>query len=263
MPQTALETASVALLGFFTVGYFVLAGADLGLGMVLPYLGRDPSERRLVLAAIGPFFLGSEVWLVAAAGVFIGCFPALEGELFQGQFAVLVPLLTGWTVRDAGLWWRRYGESPRWRAVADGLVPAGSWAVALSWGALLAGLLTGPPVQPADGPLGLLTALAVAGLFAAHGLAFGAVRLTGKPYERAHRMTGRGGRRGRPTLALTALVMGVLPAAAGARLPFAESVVPGPVLGLLVPVLLAMTPLLVAAQVWMWRTFSGRVAAGP
>ncbi|WP_258036002.1 cytochrome d ubiquinol oxidase subunit II, partial [Streptomyces fradiae] len=99
----SVETLAVALLGFYATGYFVLAGADIGTGMVAPYLGRTDRERRLVIASFAPFLLGNEVWLVATAGVFVGCFPVLEGELLTGQFAVVVPLLAGWVVRDAGL----------------------------------------------------------------------------------------------------------------------------------------------------------------
>ncbi|HZG02163.1 MAG TPA: cytochrome d ubiquinol oxidase subunit II [Streptomyces sp.] len=255
-----MEILAAALLGFFTVGYLVLGGADLGVGMLLPWLGRDGRERRLVLAAIAPFFLGNEVWLVAAAGVFIGCFPALEGELFSGQSAVLVPLLAGWIVRDAGLWWRGRTPYRAWRAACDGMVVAGSWTAALSWGRLFAGLLTGDPAEPATGPAAVLTSLGVALLFAAHGLAFGALRLTGPPYERARLPTGRTG--GWQTFALTSLVMAALPLAAGARLPLAGSAATGPALGLLVTALLVVTPPLVAAQVWLWRVFRGRVT-GP
>lgn len=252
-----METLAVALLGFFTAGYLVLGGADLGVGMLLPYLGRDGNERRLVLAAIAPFFLGNEVWLIAAAGVFVGCFPALEGELFSGQFTVLVPLLVGWMVRDAGLWWRGRAAYGAWHAVCDGMVVAGSWTAALSWGWLLAGLLTGDPAEPATGPAAVLTAPGVAVLFAVHGLAFGSLRLTGGPHRRARQPVGRTGER--QTFALTALAMAALPIAAGVRLPLADTAARGPVLGLLVPVLLAVTPLLVAAQVWLWRVFRGRV----
>ncbi|GAA2387373.1 hypothetical protein GCM10010420_08000 [Streptomyces glaucosporus] len=255
-----METLAAALLGLFTAGYLVLGGADLGVGMLLPRLGRDGSERRLVLAAIAPFFLGNEVWLVAAAGVFIGCFPALEGDLFSGQFAVLVALLTGWIVRDAGLWWRGRAAHRAWHALCDGMVTAGSWAAALSWGWLLAGVLTGDPAEPAGGPAAALTALGVTALFAAHGVAFAALRLTGPPYERARRHTGRTG--GPGTFTLTSAAMAALPLAAGARLPLADTAAQGPVLGLLVPALLAVTPLLLAAQVWLWWTFRGRVT-GP
>ncbi|WP_031508091.1 cytochrome d ubiquinol oxidase subunit II [Streptomyces megasporus] len=255
-----MEILAAALLGFFTVGYLVLGGADLGVGMLLPHLGRDGRERRLVLAAIAPFFLGNEVWLIAAAGVFIGCFPALEGDLFGGQFAVLVPLLAGWVVRDAGLWWRGRAAHRAWHALCDGMVTVGSWAAALSWGWLLAGLLTGDPTGPAGGPAAVLTALGVAALFAVHGMAFAALRLTGPPHERVRSSTGRAG--GAGTFALTSAAMAVLPLAAGARLPLTDTAAHGPVLGLLVPALLAVTPLLVAAQAWLWWTFRGRVT-GP
>lgn len=261
MPQTVLETLAAGLLGFFTVGWSVLAGADLGLGMVLPYLARGPHERRLAVAAVVPFFLGSEVWLVAAAGVFTGCFTVLEGELFQGHAMVLIPLLAGWMLRDTGLWWHVNGQPRGGRrgglALGDWLVTGGSWAVALSWGWLLAGLFAGTPGHVAGGFPAALTALGVAALFAAHGLAFGALRLTGGPRERARRLTVRalGPRR---ALAVTGLAMAVLPPAAGARLPLAESAVTEPVLGLLVPALLAVLPLLLAAQVWMWRSFTRR-----
>lgn len=67
-----MDTLAVCLLAFFATGYFVLAGADIGTGMVLPYLGGSDGERRLVIASFAPFFLGNEVWLVATAGVLVG-----------------------------------------------------------------------------------------------------------------------------------------------------------------------------------------------
>ena len=66
-----METFAYALLGLFGIGYFVLGGADIGVGMLLPFLGRD---RRLTIAAIAPFFLGNEVWLVATAGLLTAAF---------------------------------------------------------------------------------------------------------------------------------------------------------------------------------------------
>ncbi|MGW8359660.1 cytochrome d ubiquinol oxidase subunit II [Streptomyces wedmorensis] len=253
-----METLSIALLAFFAAGWFVLAGADIGTGMLTPWLGRDDRERRLVLASFAPFFLGNEVWLVAAAGVLVGCFPALEGELLSGQFPVLVALLTGWIVRDAGLWSRGRGPGPRWRAGCDTAVTCGSWTVALSWGWLLAALLTGRPYAPATGPTAALTALAVAALFAAHGLGFATIRLTGPPYERARRLVGR---TGRPwwSFAFTGVLLAGLPLAAGTALPLAGRTAAPTTLTLLVPALLVVTPLLVAVQAWTWHAFRHRV----
>ncbi|MGW8765285.1 cytochrome d ubiquinol oxidase subunit II [Streptomyces sp. NPDC055815] len=256
-----METLAIALLAFFAVGWFVLAGADIGTGMLAPWLGRNDRERRLVLASFAPFFLGNEVWLVAAAGVLVGCFPALEGELLSGQFPVFVALLTGWILRDAGLWSRGRGPGPRWRAGCDAAVACGSWTVALSWGWLLAALLTGHPYAPATGPTALLTALAVAALFAAHGLGFAALRLTDVPYERARLLVGRAGRPWQ-SFALTGTLLAGLPLWAGSALPLAGRTASPATLGLLVPALLVVTPLLVTVQAWIWHAFRHRVT-GP
>ncbi|MFI6942644.1 cytochrome d ubiquinol oxidase subunit II [Streptomyces sp. NPDC050418] len=259
-----METLAIALLGFFAAGYFVLAGADIGTGMLAPYLGRTDRERRLVIASFAPFFLGNEVWLVATAGLLIGCFPDLEGELLSGQFPVVVALLAGWIVRDMGLWLRgrvgghpgESGDGRTWRLVCDTAVAGGSWAVALAWGWLLAGLFSGSLDAPANGPVAALTALAVAALFAAHGLGFAVLRLTGDPYARARVLVGRTARAWQ-SFALTAALMAALPLLAGLRLPLTESA--GSSIDLLVPALLVVTPLLVAVQAWMWHTFRGRV----
>ncbi|WP_415949312.1 cytochrome d ubiquinol oxidase subunit II [Streptomyces sp. KLOTTS4A1] len=292
-----METLAIALLGFFAVGYFVLAGADIGTGMLAPYLGRSDRERRLVIASFAPFFLGNEVWLVATAGLLIGCFPALEGELLSGQFPVVVTLLAGWVVRDMGLWLRgrvggdrsaggdgsagasagssaggarggtdagargradgpEAGGGRGWRLVCDTAVAGGSWILALAWGRLLAGLFSGSPESPAGGPVAVLITLAVAALFAVHGLGFAVLRLTGDPYARARVLVG-GAARTWQSFALTSALMAALPLLGGLRLPLAESA--GSSIGLLVPALLVVTPLLVAVQAWMWRTFRGRV----
>ncbi|MDT0322134.1 cytochrome d ubiquinol oxidase subunit II [Streptomyces millisiae] len=247
-----METLAALLLAAFVAGYFVLAGADVGLGMLLPLLGRGRAERGSVLAAgIGPLFFANEVWLVAAAGVFAGCFPALEGELFGRLLPVLVPLLAGWLLRDAGLWWRRVSAAP----VLDGLVVAGSWLLAGSWGWLLASLLVGGE-RPGPAPVvtGALTAAVVALLFLAHGLSLSTRRLVGEPLRRARQLTG--GRTDGATRLLTSVVMAALPVLAGARLPLTEHAAGDTTLLFQLPLLCAALPLLLAAQWWLRRTAS-------
>ncbi|MFF9626955.1 cytochrome d ubiquinol oxidase subunit II [Streptomyces griseosporeus] len=240
-----METLAAALLGFFFAGYFVLGGADLGLGMLLPYLGRDAAERQRVTSAIWPVFLANEVWLVAAVGVFIGAFPRLESDVFTGLMLVLVPLIAGWVVRDAGVWWRVTGGGP----AADWLIAGGSWIASGSWGWLIASLLNDSPTEPTSAVYGTLTTLFVLLLFLAHGLAYATLRLSGAPLQRALRLTGRGAH----SVVLTSVVSAVLAVLAGARLPLAEHAAGDTALRLLVPVCLAVVPLLVAAHLWLWR----------
>ncbi|MEW1838002.1 cytochrome d ubiquinol oxidase subunit II [Nonomuraea angiospora] len=240
----------IFVLAFFALGYLVLAGADIGVGMVLPYLGRTAAERREVIAAIAPFFLGNEVWLVATAGVLAGLFPELEGELLSGNYTVVVALVLSWVVRDMGLWLRGRLPGPRWQTFWDGAIVAGSWGLALGWGVLLCHVLVGMP------PALVVAVLVVAALFATHGLAFAALRLRGTLRERAAVLSGGAGE-GR-TYLLTAAALTAVGVLAGLRLPL-EPGTSGPVL---VPVILTLIPLLVAAQGWVWWTFRHRVT-GP
>ncbi|MCP3801643.1 cytochrome d ubiquinol oxidase subunit II [Allokutzneria sp. A3M-2-11 16] len=244
-----MELVAAGLLAFFAIGYFVLGGADIGLGMLLPFLGRTPAERRLVITGIAPVFLGNEVWLVATAGVLVGAFPDLEGKLLTDQFPAVVALLLGWVARDAGLWMRHQIERRTWQGLCDTAITLGSWTAALAWGWVFSSLLVGT-ANPIIG-------VAIALLFAVHGLAFAALRLSGPLRERAAWLSG-------PltefrAFLLTAAVMTLLCLAIGFRLPLVDSAADPATLRLLVPVLTVITPVLVLAQVWLWRLFRHRV----
>ncbi|WP_116948660.1 cytochrome d ubiquinol oxidase subunit II [Jiangella endophytica] len=248
------ETLAAALFGFFATGYFVLGGADIGTGMMLPFLGRDGAERRQVVAAIVPFFLADEVWLVATAGLLIGAFPALEAELFSGLYPLIVVLVAAWIIRDVGLWAR----DRAWPAACDVAVTVGSWTVAGAWAWILAGLLTGVTDGVAGGAAVALLGAVVVALFALHGLSFAGLRLTGRPHERARALAGPVG--DRATFALTAVVLAAAPLAAGARLEFAGAAADDATLRLLVPAVCAVLPLLLAGQAMTWWVFRHRVA---
>ncbi|RNL80634.1 cytochrome d ubiquinol oxidase subunit II [Halostreptopolyspora alba] len=169
-----MEIAAVVLLAGLVVGYFVLAGCDIGLGMLLPHLARTPGERRRLVSAVAPYFLGTEVWLVGAVGVVAGLFPALKHEVIVAQWPVFVAILAGWLWRDAGLWLRPRADNTVWRGTWDVAITAGSWTLALGWGLVVGGLLSGG--RPLS-PFALACAVTVVALFALRGAAFGAERL--------------------------------------------------------------------------------------
>src|SRR5437868_6643233 len=57
------------ILGLMLCAYVVLDGFDFGAGILHLFVAKTDAERRTVLAAIGPFWDGNEVWLIAAGGV--------------------------------------------------------------------------------------------------------------------------------------------------------------------------------------------------
>jgi cytochrome bd-type quinol oxidase subunit 2 len=237
-----MELVAVVLLAGCFAAYFVLGGADIGLGMALPYLGRDHAERRQAGGVLWPLSVVHEGWLLLAVAVLAGCFPALVDDVTGGLWLVLVPLLAGWLVRNAGLWWRATGGGP----VCDVLVIAGSSVLACGWGWALASVVDGGPVRPAPPATGAPTAAGVALLFLAHGVSSAALRLTGAPLRRARVLTGQ--QAGAHSFALTSVVMAALPLLAGHRLPLWEHVADGSVQRLLLPLLACAVPLLLATR---------------
>jgi cytochrome d ubiquinol oxidase subunit II len=252
-----MEIVAVAVLAFFAVGYFLLGGADVGTGMVLPFIARTSDERRLVVTAIAPFFLANEVWLVAVAGLLAGAFPPVEYELLHGLFLPFATLLCGWVVRDLGLWLRGRVDSRRWRWSWDLAIVAGSWAVALSWGVILVSILAGSAERPVTGTGAVVGAVAIALLFAAHGAGFAALRLTGTLRHRARRLTRDFSER--RLLTVTAACLAAVCIAAGVRLDVAGGTADADSLAFLMPGVLAVMPVLLAAQAWVWLTFRRRV----
>src|ERR1700689_2740450 len=105
-----LVTLWFVLIAVLWIGYFVLEGFDFGVGILLPILGRDPEDRRAMLAAIGPVWDGNEVWLLVAGGATFAAFPDWYATLFSGFYLALLVILLALIVRAIGLEYRNKSE---------------------------------------------------------------------------------------------------------------------------------------------------------
>jgi cytochrome bd ubiquinol oxidase subunit II len=243
-----MEIFWFGVLAVLLLGYFALEGFDIGLGILLPVLGQSQAGRDRLVGAMAPFVLAGEVWLVALAGVLFGAFPALEGEVLSGLYPLVVALLLSWIVRDAGLWFRRRADGAAWRGLWDAAICLGSAGLALTWGMTLVALANGLSAPPLAGvAAGIVVALA----FCLHGWTFAAWRLPGDPAARGARRSGR-------ALLLTAC-LAAAPAAVAVAVVASTLVAhaaPPETLTMLGAIVLPCAPILIAAQVWVWRTFS-------
>ena len=145
--QLDLPTFWFLVLAFFWVGYFVLEGFDFGVGMLLGVLGRDNTDRRVLINTIGPHWDGNEVWLVVAGAGTFAAFPLWYATLFSSYFLPLLLIVVALVVRAVAFEYRGKHSSARWTANWDRAIMVCSLLPALLWGVALSGLLNGIPID--------------------------------------------------------------------------------------------------------------------
>jgi cytochrome bd ubiquinol oxidase subunit II len=197
----SLPTFWFALIAVLWTGYFVLEGFDFGVGILLPVLGRDNADRRLIINTIGPVWDGNEVWLLTAGGATFAAFPLWYASLFSGFYLALLLILVALIVRGVCFEFRGKVDSPRWRARWDQAIFVGSVLPALLWGVAFANIVRGVPLNAGHvytGNLltllnwyGLLGGLVTLSLFALHGAIFLALKTDGPLRGRARALAVR------------------------------------------------------------------------
>jgi cytochrome d ubiquinol oxidase subunit II len=183
-----LNSLWFVLISVLFIGFFFLEGFDYGVGILLPFLGRDDRERRVIVNTIGPFWDGNEVWLITAGGAMFAAFPNWYATLFSGFYLPLLLILLTLIVRGVAFEFRSKDRHPRWRNLWDWMIFIGSFVPALLWGVALANIVRGVPInqdmQYVGGfwnllnPYALLGGLTTLALFTLHGAAFLVLRIT-------------------------------------------------------------------------------------
>src|SRR3954464_9186692 len=105
-----MEAIWFAIVSGMLAVYTVLDGFDFGAGILHRFVARTDEERRTVLAAIGPFWDGNEVWLVAAGGVLFMAFPRLYSGAFSGFYMALMIVLWLLIFRGVSIEFRSHAE---------------------------------------------------------------------------------------------------------------------------------------------------------
>jgi len=138
------------LVAVMIVGYVVLDGFDLGVGVLHMFLMRTEAERKAALASIGPVWDGNEVWLLAGGGTLYFAFPLLYASAFSGFYLPLMIVLWLLVLRGVSLEMRNHLDVGVWRSLLDGVFGFSSALLTIFFGAALANVLRGVPIN-ADG----------------------------------------------------------------------------------------------------------------
>ncbi|MCA1227009.1 MULTISPECIES: cytochrome d ubiquinol oxidase subunit II [unclassified Saccharopolyspora] len=192
-----LPTFWFALIATLWLGYLFLEGFDFGVGMLLPVLGREERERRVLINTIGPVWDGNEVWLIVAGGATFAAFPGWYASLFSTAYLPLLLLLLVLIGRGVAFEYRGKVDTARWRRTWDTVIVLASWIAPMMIGLVLSASVFGLPLDAngdrVGGPLVLLTlpnvvgALAVWGFSFLHGAVFLSLKTAGEVRERARK----------------------------------------------------------------------------
>ena len=190
-----LPTIWFILIAVLWIGYLVLEGFDLGVGMHMLTRGRSDKERRLMLNTFGPVWDGNEVWLLTAGGATFAAFPFWYASLFSALYIPLTLALLALIFRNVAIEYRGKGRTARWVTFWDWALGLGSFVAAFCVGALLAITTTGLPLNAngdrEGGAFAWLTVYAVIGGLGAvgfcwvQGATFLALKTVGETRDRA------------------------------------------------------------------------------
>jgi cytochrome d ubiquinol oxidase subunit II len=191
-----LQVLWFGLLGALLAGYAVLDGFDLGVGTLYP-LTRGDDERRVLLNSIGPVWDGNEVWLVTFGGALFAAFPNSYAAAFSAFYTPLMALILALIFRAVAIEFRSRHASRAWRATWDAAFFLSSALAPLVFGAAVANLMVGLPVDARGeahlplvrllAPYPILVGLLALSIFALHGAVWLLLKTEGRLHAKIRR----------------------------------------------------------------------------
>jgi cytochrome bd ubiquinol oxidase subunit II len=171
------------LVGVLFIGFAVTDGLDMGVGALLPFLGQNDEERRVIINTVGPHWDGNQVWLITAGGAIFAAWPLVYATAFSGFYFAMLLALFALFFRPVGFDYRSKIADPRWRNAWDWGLFIGGAVPALVFGIAFGNLLQGVPFHLDDllrpyysgsffgllNPFALLAGLISLGMLVMHG----------------------------------------------------------------------------------------------
>jgi cytochrome d ubiquinol oxidase subunit II len=190
-----------AILGVLLIGIAVMDGFDMGAAILLPIVGRNDIERRIVINTVGPVWEGNQVWLILGGGAIFAAFPPLYGVAFSGFYLAMLLLLFSLILRPVGFKFRSKLTDTRWRATWDTALFLGGLVPALVYGVAFGNVLQGVPFRfdytlrmtytgsllDLFNPFALLCGLLSVAMITMHGAAYLGCKTQGDVRDRARR----------------------------------------------------------------------------
>ncbi|RCW22589.1 cytochrome bd-I ubiquinol oxidase subunit 2 apoprotein [Ciceribacter lividus] len=187
------------LLGVLLGGFALTDGFDMGVGALLPFVGRTDTERRIAINTIGPVWEGNQVWFILGGGAIFAAWPPLYAVSFSGFYLAMFAVLAALILRPVGFKYRSKRDSAVWRSAWDWALFVGGAVPALIFGVAMGNVLQGVPFRFNEdlmifyegsffgllNPFALLAGLVSLAMLVMHGAAWLQLKAEGPVRERA------------------------------------------------------------------------------
>ncbi len=201
LDYTTLKIIWWVLVGVLLVGFAIMDGHDMGVGTLLPFVGKGDVERRVVINTVGPHWDGNQVWFITGGGAIFAAWPLVYATAFSGFYWAMLAVLWALFFRPVGFDYRSKIDNPAWRNVWDWGLFIGGFVPPLIFGVAFGNLFQGVPfhfdnnlVPYYEGsfwallnPFALLCGVVSSAMITAHGAVYLMHRTEGTIQARASR----------------------------------------------------------------------------
>ena len=187
------------LVGALLLGFAILDGHDMGVGTLLPFVGKNDVERRIIINTVGPHWDGNQVWFITAGGAIFAAWPIVYAAAFSGFYWAMLAVLWAMFFRPVGFDYRSKIDNPTWRNTWDWGLFIGGMVPPLIFGVAFGNLLQGVPFHLDDSlrlfytgtfwqllnPFALLAGVVSSAMITFHGANYLMIRTEGGIFRRA------------------------------------------------------------------------------
>lgn len=145
LDYTTLKIIWWLLVGVLLVGFAIMDGHDMGVGTLLPFVGKNDDERRVVINTVGPHWDGNQVWFITGGGAIFAAWPLVYATAFSGFYWAMLAVLWALFFRPVGFDYRSKIHNARWRSTWDWGLFVGGAVPPLIFGVAFGNLLQGVP----------------------------------------------------------------------------------------------------------------------
>lgn len=147
MDYSTLKIIWWLLVGVLLIGFAIMDGHDMGVGTLLPFVGRNDVERRVVINTVGPHWDGNQVWFITGGGAIFAAWPLVYATAFSGFYWAMLVVLWALFFRPVGFDYRSKIHNATWRSTWDWGLFIGGSVPPLIFGVAFGNLLQGVPFQ--------------------------------------------------------------------------------------------------------------------